>query len=219
MCRRIRTYGLSASPKGGSPLSSAYSTPPSAYRSHRASTRSPRHCSGAMYGGLPKIRPVTVQPAVASEECAMPKSQIFSRPPGSRKRLAGFKSRWITLSSCAAASASAVCAARSSATATGIPPGARISAVRRSSPASSSMTMKSRPSSWPTSCTTVMPGCWSRAPIVASRRKRATSSSFVAASSSTFTATARSSAVSRARHTSPMPPWPSRCSRRYRPAS
>ena len=45
--------------KGGSPVSISYVTAPSAYTSVRASVaRSPMACSGDMYCGVPRLRPV-----------------------------------------------------------------------------------------------------------------------------------------------------------------
>ena len=50
-----------------------------------------------------------------SRSLAMPKSMIFTRPSASTMMLPGFTSRWTTPRSCAAASASATCAAISTA--------------------------------------------------------------------------------------------------------
>jgi hypothetical protein len=83
-------------------------------------------------------------------------------------------------------------------------------------PSTYSMTMKWRVegSSSPESNTCTMFGCCSRAAASASRLKRATNaSSSDRCSASSFTATGRSSTLSRARKTVDMPPAPRRPSR------
>ena len=56
----------------------------------------PRHCSGAMYAGVPSTVPATVTAAFSSHPSmafARPKSPIFGSPSGVSKTLEGFKSR------------------------------------------------------------------------------------------------------------------------------
>ncbi len=143
-----------------------------------------------------------------SSALARPKSRTFTVPSSRTFTLAGFRSRWITPASCAACSARAICRAMDSTSSRGIGPCSRRSA--RVGPSTSSRTSarvppaSSRPWIW------AMLGWFSEARTRASRSKRASrSGSAVNASGSTFSATSRSSFVSRARYTSPMPPAPS----------
>ena len=63
----------------------------------------PRHCSGDMYAGVPKMTPVRVfapsLPAQSGRNFAIPKSSTFTRsPPGdigsdTRNRFSGLRSR------------------------------------------------------------------------------------------------------------------------------
>ena len=73
--------------------------------SARASTASPRACSGAMYSTVPTTAAPTVivNPDAPVVERAMPKSMISAWPSPSTMMLAGFRSRCTTPASCAAA--------------------------------------------------------------------------------------------------------------------
>ncbi|KYF58988.1 hypothetical protein BE04_06300 [Sorangium cellulosum] len=89
--------------------------------------------------------------------------------------LRGFRSRWMTPRSCAAASAAAICRASSAARAAGTGP----FLMMRSSvvPRTCSSTRNREPSgSVPKSVADAMFGCWMCAPAIASRSKRAVSS-------------------------------------------
>ena len=81
---------------------------PNVNRSERASTCSPRTCSGDMYSGVPINAPVCVVPPNSSER-AIPKSITEARPCWSTMMFCGFKSRWTTPSACAASRARQTC--------------------------------------------------------------------------------------------------------------
>ena len=53
--------------KGGCPVRMAARIPPNAKTSARASTSSPRACSGAIYAGVPFTCPATVRPASSAK--------------------------------------------------------------------------------------------------------------------------------------------------------
>jgi hypothetical protein len=147
------------------PERSSWSTTPRLNRSDRASSGSPRTCSGDMYPGVPSTAPVRVAPpvgvtvasisprgpasAAASASLAMPKSRSFTCRSGPTNTLSGFTSRWMTPRACAAASPRASCAPHSSAVWTGMRP--RVIRWRSDSPSSSSVTKYGTPSYWPTS--------------------------------------------------------------------
>lgn len=144
---------------------------------------------------------------------AMPKSSTFTVPSRATRMLPGFRSRWMTGTSCAWDSTVATCAATAAAQLTG---SGRFGSMYAESgtPSTSSMTRNSRScaSSSTASYTWGTPGCWIRAVIRASRWKRFANSSaregeVMDCCRMRFTATGRSSTVSYARHTSPMPPW------------
>ncbi len=84
---------------GTRPASIWYRTTPRLNRSVRASTRSPRACSGDMYAGVPTTAPVRVtasSPASSPPTAARarPKSRSFTRRPApSSHTLPGFTSR------------------------------------------------------------------------------------------------------------------------------
>ena len=80
---------------------------------------------------------------VGSIAFARPKSSTFTVPSGRTLMFAGFKSRWMMPCSCAASSASAICFAMGSASATGIAP--RAMRWARSSPSTSSITSARTP--------------------------------------------------------------------------
>ena len=110
--------------------------------------RSPRTCSGDMYLTVPITVPGSVcsRPSAGASprRCAgpvlfaRPKSSTFTRPSPVTKMFSGFRSRWTIPFSWAAASPSAICAARSTALRAGSAPCA--SRARSVSPSSSSMT-------------------------------------------------------------------------------
>ena len=87
------------------PVTISYNIAPNENRSDRASTGSPRACSGDMYGAVPRIAPgvevVTdgasaTEPALPSSRStpfANPKSSSFTNPVAVTLMLAGFKSR------------------------------------------------------------------------------------------------------------------------------
>ena len=124
---------------------------PKAQMSVRRSVSLPRACSGLMNSGVPTISPgresdITsvgerdMSPANGSSiALARPKSRTLTLPSGVILMFAGFRSRWMTPFSCATSSASAICDAMRSESATGSGPVERRSASV--SPATSSMTM------------------------------------------------------------------------------
>ena len=86
--RRARIW--SSSPKvsnGLRPVTISYNVAPNAYKSVRASPRFPITCSGAMYSGVP-----TWAENAPWARRAMPKSMIFTEPPGPSMMLPGFTS-------------------------------------------------------------------------------------------------------------------------------
>ncbi len=110
--------------------------------SARLSTDLPRACSGDMYAAVPRMMPACVacidsvgdrvalrfDVDVGSSAFARPKSRTFTVPSSRTLMLAGFRSRWMIPASCAASSASAICLAIGSASASGIGPWAMRSA-------------------------------------------------------------------------------------------
>ena len=79
---------------GGSEVSSSNSTQPAAYTSERASTDSPRACSGDRYWAVPMTAAVWVTAACPSASArAMPKSITFTAPERVIMMLAGLTSR------------------------------------------------------------------------------------------------------------------------------
>jgi hypothetical protein len=150
------------SPRNGrSPTSISKITTPSAQMSARASTASPRACSGAMYAAVPRTTPESVfgpegksalhSPGsrcspILSRALARPKSSTLTAPSAVILTLAGFRSRWTIPRSCAASSASAIWRAIGSAS----PSGSRPSLMRSPSvgPSMSSIT-RARTGAWP----------------------------------------------------------------------
>ncbi len=65
--------GVSAM-KGACPANISNNMTPNAYTSARASSASPRHCSGGMYAGVPIAIPLWVSAVVSPRILAMPKS-------------------------------------------------------------------------------------------------------------------------------------------------
>ncbi len=81
---------------GGCPVISSNSTQPAAYTSLRASTASPRACSGDRYWAVPITAAVWVTAAWPSCTArAMPKSITLTAPVLVIITLAGFTSRWM----------------------------------------------------------------------------------------------------------------------------
>jgi len=172
--------------------------------------------SGATYAGVPATR---APPASPMPSAAMPKSNTRV-PVGVSMTLPGLTSRWTTPSRCAAASAPATSAQTWTASRHGSAP-AR-SRLARVSPSSSSMTRYGTTTppailTSPKSKTWATLGCAIRATARASRRvnDRRTGSA-ASGAARTFTATARPSTSSAARHTCDIPPEPSGRSRTYR---
>ncbi len=170
----------------------------------RGVTRVPRTCSGDMYWWVPMGRPEAV--SLVTSVCriaATPKSRTFTVPSRATRMLDGLRSRCTTGTSCAYDSTVATCAATATAQLMGRGRSSCTYRVR-GTPSTSSMTRNrcswvlSRTASY--TCGT--PGCWMRAVIRASRRKRRSSSSAswgVAATACgriRFTATGRSSTAS-----------------------
>jgi len=107
--RRIdEIESMGVRPRNGfEPVSISWRITPSENRSLRASTRSPRACSGDMYAAVPTSDPSTVRcsvrvsascaPASSLSRCfATPKSRIFARPSEVRMTFSGLRSRWTT---------------------------------------------------------------------------------------------------------------------------
>ena len=79
---------------GGRPVSSSNSRQPVEYRSERASTVSPRACSGDRYCAVPMTACVCVMVAAESATArAMPKSMTLTAPVGVSMTFAGLMSR------------------------------------------------------------------------------------------------------------------------------
>ena len=79
---------------GGAPVSSSYNTQPVAYTSERASTASPRACSGDRYWAVPMTAEVAVMVACPSDTArAIPKSITFTAPAWVIMTFAGLMSR------------------------------------------------------------------------------------------------------------------------------
>jgi hypothetical protein len=194
-------------PKGRTPTAISYSITPREKMSARASTRSPRSCSGAMYGTVPTIAPsvdrvavgsVLPAPAGGPTHFARPKSSTFTRPSSLSMTFAGLRSRWTTPRSCAAESAPATSAAISSTRERGRPPGSMATLSGR--PVTRSIAITRWPSISSMAWRVTMFGWLRAATARASRSKRARRAGSCAVSAGrTFSATSRPSRVSRAR--------------------
>ena len=92
----------------------------------------------AIVGLLASVPEMSLDVSAASA-LARPKSSSLTVPSLLTFTLAGFRSRWMKPSSCAASSASAICRAMGSASASGIGP--RAMWTERSSPSTSSITI------------------------------------------------------------------------------
>ena len=80
---------------------------PSEKTSASAPASRPSMISGAMWAGEPTSAPVIVIRSSVSRSLAMPKSISLSTPSSRTMTFSGFRSRWMTPSSCACASAAA----------------------------------------------------------------------------------------------------------------
>ncbi len=150
---------------------------------------------------------LALEPPAGSIALARPKSSTFTVPSARTLMLAGLRSRWTMLSSCAASSASAICFAIGNTSVSGIGPRAMI--ADRSSPSASSMTSARTGPDSSMPWIPAMLGWFSAASVCASRVKRTSrSASSAKTSGRTLIATSRLSFVSRARYTSPIPPAP-----------
>ena len=197
---------------GGVPVSSSNSSTPVEYTSERASTFSPRACSGDRYCAVPITAAVWVTVAALSATArAMPKSITLTAPARVIMTFPGFTSRctmplrW-EKSSAAQTSATISIARR------GISRPSALSTSRRVRPSTYSMTMYGWEPLWPmtsspVSYTATIAGWFSEAAACASRRNRAWNDGSRARSArSTLTATSLPSRTSRPRCTSAIPP-------------
>ena len=126
---------------GGRPVSSSKSRQPVEYRSERASTVSPRACSGDRYCAVPMTACVCVIVAAESARArAMPKSMTLTAPVGVSMTFAGLMSRCTMPAWCEYSSADSTPAAISTASSMGTAwPSRRMS--RTVWPSTYSMTM------------------------------------------------------------------------------
>jgi hypothetical protein len=163
-----------------------------------------------MYSGVPSSMPSSVSaaaavtrfdgrvPGASSQVRARPKSSSFTVSCAVIITFSGFRSRWTMRARCASASAPAMSRARAIARGTGSGPWRSIS--RTSTPRTSSMARKTRPSASPASKTVAMFGCVRPAAVRASRRKRRRRAlSAVTPAGSSLSATSRWRFVSSAR--------------------
>jgi hypothetical protein len=106
---RSRVAAIDGAEKGALPASISCSVAPTAHRSVRASTGSPRSCSGARYPTVPTSTALLVRLDSPSGAPVMifarPKSSSFTCPSAVTITLAGFTSRWTIPNRCAVASA------------------------------------------------------------------------------------------------------------------
>ena len=210
---------------GAEPSTANHSVAPSAHRSAAGPARWPLACSGATYGSDPKAAvmvrsascPAAATPVrvrwVSSWSEAIPKSASLARPSAVTMTFAGLTSWWTIPARWAASRASTSSSPTRAAAAhpTGPDPSTR---SRRVGASTSSMTRNSRSSASTTSWRVTTPGWLSRAAALASRSARSRNATRSApggptGSSTSFTATARPSRTSSARHTVPIPPRPS----------
>ena len=179
-----------------------------------------------MYGGVPTVWRASmlsseddsgVLPMSTACSRARPKSRILACPSGATTMFAGFRSRWMTPTPWACASASDSCSAMSR-TCIGAGGACRICA-ESVAPFTYSMTMCTPSSDSRTSYTAAMWGWLRRAAARASRRRRRrrSAASEPAVPLRVFSATRRWRRVSSARKTSPLAPAPSRSRMRYGP--
>ena len=182
-----------APPNGGWPASISYSTQPIAYRSLRPSrSRVAAACSGLMYVGVPRAKPVSVSrlsPAAVMAR-ATPKSATTASSPSIRM-FSGLMSRWITPWAWAYPSALRTWPTIFTAWSSDIWP-SRASRCRSDSPSTYGMVYHSRPAVSPESWTGRMWGCARRAAILISWRNRSGPREAASSGRSTLRATGRS---------------------------
>ncbi len=200
-------------PYGGRPVPASASVAPQACTSAAGPLPAPVTCSGARYPAVPTTRPVRVT-AGSSASSARPRSMTCGRPSTSRT-LPGVRSRWMTPPACSAASARATPSATGTSSAAGSGPVSATSSSRRR-PGTNRVTSHGVAASGSASSTSTRCGSRTRCSACSSDRNRRRHSRSGGPSRSTLTATARSDGVS-PRYTVPMPPWPSRPSRRCGP--
>jgi len=190
---------------GSRPVTISYSIAPSAYTSVRASTVSPRICSGAMYCGVPIRSParvigIAVTSPCSSRSLAMPKSSTRTtsvwRPRWTSITLSGLRSRCTMPREWASASDAHSCSQMASAR-PGTRAPSRVSTSRSETPSRYSIAMNRHPSaSWPKSNSVTVFGCESRAASSASALKRRTMPGSAESSGRrTFSATVRLSEI------------------------
>ena len=183
----------------------------------RASTVSPRACSGEKYEAVPRIDVVCATVAEVSVMArAMPKSMTLTWPLCVTMTLAGLMSRWTTPARCEYSSAVRMPSVMRTASSGATAPSAMMSESGR--PSTYSITMKgtctSAPDgsdtvSSPASYTRTTVGCAMRAAAWASCRKRVRKAGSLARLGlRSFTATLRPRRVSMPRCTVAMPPRP-----------
>ena len=132
------------------PVSISYTMQPNAQTSLRASAACPRACSGLMYAGVPRTTSLACDPRrrhsrgrrrrIGGCGLARPKSSTLTTPSRRILMFDGLRSRWTIPASCAAPIASAICPATATASAVGIAP--CLMRSDRSSPSTSSITMR-----------------------------------------------------------------------------
>ncbi|KAF0647848.1 hypothetical protein K701_21710 [Streptomyces fradiae ATCC 10745 = DSM 40063] len=209
------TYGLFES-KGPRPVAACTSMAPIANTSAAGPTSRGRwNCSGAMNGGVPISRPVSVRTSLSLGR-EMPKSMTFG-PSAARRTLLGFRSRWTTPARWMSRSASASPAPslRSSAASRGP---FRLTRSDSVGPSVNRVAIQGRAASGSASTTGAVNAPLTRRAASTSCRKRALNSGSAACSRwITFTAR-RSPESDLASRTTPMPPEPSQSSSRYLPA-
>ena len=126
---------------GGAPATISYRTQPAEYRSDRASTVSPRACSGLRYWAVPSTDEVLVRVELASLTArAMPKSMTLTAPSREIMMFAGLTSRWMIPFLCEKSRAPQTSAITPSARSTSNGPSI-LTMSRIVSPSTSSMTM------------------------------------------------------------------------------
>jgi hypothetical protein len=185
---------ISSGSKGRVPKSARYSDAQKLNWSERASTPSPRYCSGDMKAGVPMTSPSCVSgedsdgasgdapgresSPTASRPRARPKSVTQTRPSLPTSTLAGLKSRCTSPAACAASSPRP--AARYLSSTSRQERGFSCIQSRRVPPSSSSIVTNTWPSQVPTSKTGMTLGWEMRAMACASRNSRACPGSMAA---------------------------------------
>ncbi len=204
-------------PNGGVPSTAAYRVDPRENTSDAKVELPPRATSGARNDGVPCTSPVAVSVA-SPRACEMPKSLIMAVPSAVIKMLPGLTSRCTMPTAWAASSAEETWAPILAVSSGGIGP-LSLSRLDMGVDGRNCMIRHGRPSCSTTSNTGTACRWCSRAVILASRMAR-----WLARSASAWprpccrwsclTATGRFRRSSRASHTEPMPPRPTRLSSR-----